>query len=318
MIQNLEPFDPEKFPLIQCHETMVSAGVNVLGLHFEKMCQNEADTILGENIEALHDMRVATRRMRTAFSVFSPFYDPRLVAPLSKELKKTGKKLGAVRDYDVFLENARNYQIAQSQFDADQLQFGVDIWSSQRDQSRHEMVAYLHQDRYSAFKEEFIQFLNLPETLIQADPNPVSIAEIVPRLIRGHVENVYNHFRALTTPFVAELHALRIAFKHLRYNIEFFYHVLGPGVEFCMPILESIQDHLGYLNDARVAVQLLENYSVQNPALSEKNTSIADYFLAKQVELDALIASFPDTWATFADSAFDAQLETAISYLECR
>ena len=47
----------------------------------------ELGTRLGEDIEALHDMRVATRRMRAAFRVFGEHFEPKAVAPYLKGLK---------------------------------------------------------------------------------------------------------------------------------------------------------------------------------------------------------------------------------------
>ena len=66
--------------------------------------------LLGENIEELHDMRVATRRMRSAFDIFSPAFDPKIMKRHLKGLRTIGRVLGQVRDMDVILENALTYQ----------------------------------------------------------------------------------------------------------------------------------------------------------------------------------------------------------------
>ncbi len=49
---------------------MSEAGRKTFRFHFRRMVYNEPGTRLGEDIEAMHDMRVATRRMRAAFRVF--------------------------------------------------------------------------------------------------------------------------------------------------------------------------------------------------------------------------------------------------------
>lgn len=67
-------------------------------------------TRAGDDIEALHDMRVASRRLRAALSVFAPVYPPRRFRPVEKQVARVTDALGAVRDADVqmeFIEHAR-------------------------------------------------------------------------------------------------------------------------------------------------------------------------------------------------------------------
>jgi hypothetical protein len=70
-----------KTPGLGSWDPMAEAGRKILRYHFAEMLHNEAGTVLGEDIEALHDMRVATRRMRAAFGVFADAYEPDQVKP---------------------------------------------------------------------------------------------------------------------------------------------------------------------------------------------------------------------------------------------
>ena len=94
----LEPDDP-----------MSEAGRKVLRFHYRRMLYNEPGTRLGRDIEALHDMRVATRRMRSAFRVFGDYYQPKTIVGYIKGLKRTGRALGPVRDLDVFRVKIQAY-----------------------------------------------------------------------------------------------------------------------------------------------------------------------------------------------------------------
>ena len=91
-------------------EAMSEAGRKAMYTHFLKMLANEAGTRLGEDIEALHDMRVSTRRMRAAYRIFADYYDQKIIAPFNKGLRRTGAMLGAVRDLDVLLEKAQAWE----------------------------------------------------------------------------------------------------------------------------------------------------------------------------------------------------------------
>lgn len=56
------------------------------------------------DIEGVHDMRVATRRLRAALEVFAPCFPPRPHAAMLTEVKELADRLGDRRDPDVALE----------------------------------------------------------------------------------------------------------------------------------------------------------------------------------------------------------------------
>ena len=66
-------------------------------------CANEAAALDGSDPEGVHQMRVALRRLRSAFSVFGRLIDPAQRAWLSDEAKTIVNGLGPARDWDVFL-----------------------------------------------------------------------------------------------------------------------------------------------------------------------------------------------------------------------
>ena len=57
-------------------------------------------------------MRVAVRRLRAAVQLFRPYLPQQDAAYLRKELRRLGRALGPVRDYDVMLENLAAYRAA--------------------------------------------------------------------------------------------------------------------------------------------------------------------------------------------------------------
>src|SRR5512139_2183845 len=98
-----------KSPGVQPDDSLAEAGRKVLRYHFVQMLRHEAGTRDGEDIEDLHDMRVATRRMRAAFEVFEDAFTPKSLRTYLKGLRTAGRTLGRVRDMDVFMEKAHHY-----------------------------------------------------------------------------------------------------------------------------------------------------------------------------------------------------------------
>jgi CHAD domain-containing protein len=81
-----------------------SAAANVaLRTQAEALHKNLDGTRDGD-VESLHDMRVASRRLRAAMSVFAGAYPPKRFRPLEQEASRITDALGEVRDADVQIE----------------------------------------------------------------------------------------------------------------------------------------------------------------------------------------------------------------------
>ena len=73
--------------------------------HFLKVLANEAGTRLGEDIEALHDMRVSTRRMRAAYRIFADYYAAKAIARSTRDSGEPVRRLRGARPLDVLLKS---------------------------------------------------------------------------------------------------------------------------------------------------------------------------------------------------------------------
>jgi transposase-like protein len=114
-------------------DAMAEAARKALLFNFERMLRHEPGVRLGENIEAVHDMRVATRRMRSAFRLFKPFFKSNAIKPYVHGLRDTAAALGDVRDLDVFMEKAQVYR--QNHPDVD-LSLLFQVWENRLDKAR--------------------------------------------------------------------------------------------------------------------------------------------------------------------------------------
>src|SRR5207237_6010300 len=83
--------------------TAAEVAVASLRQHLAGFLEQEPGTRLGEDPEHVPDMRVATRRMRAAMSLFAEWLPARF-ASFRRELKWVAGALGDVRDLDVQLE----------------------------------------------------------------------------------------------------------------------------------------------------------------------------------------------------------------------
>jgi CHAD domain-containing protein len=329
------PEKPPEHPGLLVDDTMAEAARKTFYFHFQCMLYHEPGTRLGEDIEELHDMRVATRRMRAAFRVFGDHLDMRQLKPTLKDLQRTGRRLGAVRDLDVFWEKTQRYLDTlppEQQGNLDPLR---EVWEAEREKARAEMLAYLDGDRYARFKERFAELLQtpgagtLPALTKKGEAVPHRLKHVVPVAVYQRLVAVQAYDEWVTKPDVplTRLHRLRIAAKRLRYTLEFFEEVLGPQTEDLIKEMKKLQDHLGDLQDAVVASELLRDFltwgtwghaqakKVSLPTEPIVAPGVATYMAAKQIELQHLLETFPQVWAYFQSPEFKQTIAVVVTPL---
>ena len=319
--------EPQETTGILSEDSFAEAGRKVMRYHFAEMLRQESGTRLGEDIEALHDMRVATRRLRAAFDVFGAAFERQEMRRHRAGLRATGQALGQVRDLDVMIEKAQSYRDRLPEEQRAGMEPLFDFWKSERESARQKMLAYLDSREFQDFKREFNVFVCTPGSGVRPipdnPPEPSLVSEIAPILIFTRLAVVRAYEPYLPDAPVERLHALRIEFKKLRYTVEFFREVLGEDAKMAINKFKKIQDHLGDLNDAQVVGQILEQFmgewqhaQEQLPESERRDAhAIEAYRESRLAEKEMLIASFQDVWDDFNQPAFRHRLAQAIAVL---
>jgi CHAD domain-containing protein len=314
-----------KSPGVLPEDSLAEAGRKVLRYHFVQMLRHEVGTRDGEDIEDLHDMRVATRRMRAAFEVFEAAFTRKALRTYLKGLRATGRALGKVRDLDVFMEKAHQYLASLPEERRDGLRPLLLSWEQTREDAREAMVKYLDSREYETFKFRFDDFLNTPGAGARQVPEatPNLVREVAPGLIYDRYATARAYDSILDSASLEQFHALRIEFKKLRYTVEYFREVLGPQAGDVIVELKALQDHLGDLNDANVATLLLRDFLAEWDVLQarlpveDRQTPepILDYMAYRYAERQSLMLTFSETWTRFNSPEFRQNLAMAVSML---
>ncbi len=309
-------------------DSLAEVGRKVLGFHFAKMLKHEPGTRRGTNIEELHSMRVATRRMRAAFKVFGQHFLKKAIKPLLAGLKETGNALGPVRDLDVFIVRLQAFQNELPKSEQEGIQPLLNILQARRDLARDKMLTFLDSPLYLKFRLDFLEFVSteglgarpIPTEL---PPTPYQLRHVVPSLIYTYYEEVRAYETTLDNAPIETLHQLRISFKGLRYTLEFLREVLGAEKAMLIKEIKAMQDYLGDLNDADVASTMLREFIGDwddhqgHLPLSERHSpaQIVNYFNANLDKRHQLLVSFPDVWNNFNRLEIRQNLAQAISVL---
>ncbi len=317
-------------------DSMADLACRIFSYQFSYMLSHEKGTVKGEEIEELHDMRVAVRRMRAAARVFENYLDSGELEPHLKGLKRTLGSLGEVRDLDVFREKAEKYLKNLPSGRANELAPLLTLLSEEREKSRKKMLDYLESEKYSNFKKDFSDALDSPETLALPTTNkkhdalPHRVLDVLPAILYARLADITAYSEWIEGPYVSveRLHRLRIASKGMRYTLEFFEGVLGEDAKSLIKDFKDLQDHLGDLHDSVIAVILLRSYlrtgewgSMENDEVSGKerfseNTEGIEAYLAyREEELQMLLDTFPNAWEKIKNGDFRRRIESSIKHL---
>jgi len=211
-------------------------------------------TRLGDDIEALHQMRVATRRLRASIRVFDAVLPPSFEA-YRDELQWVGHELGAVRDLDVQIEGLEKLRAASPWEDVAALRPLIEVIDGERQAERVRLLELLDSPRYDALVTAFSAALRegpplgTPTVEVYAYAEPILGSRF--RRVRRDGKRLDNESPA------AEYHDLRIRAKRLRYSLEVFGGLYGKPAVRVTASLKSLQDMLGDHQDAEVGIERL-------------------------------------------------------------
>ena len=88
-------------PELSCDESFAATAVRVVEVRAAEIFEHSDGVLDVGEIEHLHDMRVATRRLRAAMEIFKPCFPGKRFKPVLKEVKALADALGERRDRDV-------------------------------------------------------------------------------------------------------------------------------------------------------------------------------------------------------------------------
>jgi hypothetical protein len=99
--------DVEKKDVSPYDEEFVQSGRRLLRDRAKKMLSWREDVLKQEDVEAVHKMRVASRRLRAVLDAYQSVCDPRQFKKVYRRVKDIADVLGMARDTDVMIEHLR-------------------------------------------------------------------------------------------------------------------------------------------------------------------------------------------------------------------
>jgi CHAD domain-containing protein len=263
----------------------------VLAKQYKRLVKQEADVLKDKDPEHLHQMRVATRRLRTGLKVFDAVVQ--LPKPArEKQVQALAKVLGQLRDLDVQSADLRDRyrpQVpASEQALIDQC---LKQLSKQRVDVFEQVESKLTGSQYQRLKAAYKDWL---DQSVQPSLAQISVVTALPDLLNPLISDLLLHpgwwvaASERDTAAGALLHDLRKTCKQARYQTEFFADFYRKAFTDWMDELKQIQEKLGTLQDTHVLLDLLADYGASAKELPELYAAVAQQQAEVMADWDQL------------------------------
>ena len=287
-----------------------------------------------EDIEPVHQARVATRRMRAAFRIFDDCFGPRELSKWQKRVRKLTKGLGAARDKDVQIEFVETF-LGSLDKDDKRCRPGVERLLLRLRQDRQALQPQVIATLEKLCKDSVFAEMHgeLAKTLFLLKSRDVHIQspfvfERAGEHIRGRASDLFSYEHTLADPAQVEgHHRMRIAAKRLRYTMEICSPAYDKALAPFVKVVKKIQTLLGDIHDCDVWVDNLEAF------MEQERLRAIDYFgharpynllhpglsLVRQERRTHREQTFNDLvayWTNLGEERFWAELERTLASRE--
>ncbi len=216
--------------------------------------------------EFLHDLRVATRRTRSAMTQIKGVFDERELEPFKKGFAWLGQITGPTRDMDVYLLKFDDYRNSLPERVRPDLDPFWDFLQVHHKQAHATQVKKLNSPHFRKLIKGWHEWLETPVDNVSFQPNAVRpIAELADLRIFKVYKRVLKDGKAIASDSPAEaLHDLRKDCKKLRYLMEFFQSLYPkPEIQRLIKQLKVLLDNLGDFQDLQVQAEKIESFGDQ-------------------------------------------------------
>ncbi|MBN2848372.1 MAG: CHAD domain-containing protein, partial [Coriobacteriia bacterium] len=244
-------------PGVDARTPLGEAAPRILLAKAEPLFALEDDARGGADMDAVHDMRVASRRLREAMRLLAPLYPHRDFRRWYRRARRVTRSLGPVRDSDVFIDAFARLGRGLESGGRRCVAFMVGYRMGQRE---HELAALNRELATLDLAESRASFTAVVHTIEGTAGADLPLASFAHAAVAERAAVVFGaQPAALEEPNTAEQHALRIDYKRLRYAVEAFAPCYGDEFDELHATLTAFQDTLGDLHDVHIFLDMLHD-----------------------------------------------------------
>lgn len=233
-------------------KTLNQTAHGVLKYHLEHLLSLQYGLLYKEDIEYVHEMRVAVRRLRCAVRVFGKSFNLSLI-DFKGILDRVGKVLGEIRDKDVFRAFLATCGRRAPNSLSQDIQTLIEIENRRRQRDQRVLSELLNSRDFRELRRRWYPVLGARSAALEKaqtsswGSKPTS--EMAPRILGKRLSRVLEYDRPLRDYSSEKMHKLRIACKRLRYTAEFLSEFYKGANQKILEPMSAMQDLLGDVRD---------------------------------------------------------------------
>ncbi|MEP6760272.1 MAG: CYTH and CHAD domain-containing protein [Sporichthyaceae bacterium] len=287
-----EPPEPNE---VKPEDPARAAITALLRRHVRRLIALDVDVRFGAD-DAVHQMRVTSRRLRAGLREFADLLDPTWSERLQGELQWLAGELAGERDREVVAARLLDRLAALPE----DLVVGpvasrlASALGADADAAQEAVDAALGSDRYVRLLDDLVDAAMHPRT---NDRGNAAARDVLPRIMKQSWERLAKRAKiAIAAGDEPEgFHAARIAAKRTRYLAEALAPVFGKPASRLAEEVEKVQEVLGEHQDAVVAGELLQRIA-QAPRIGRTAFTFGVLHAQQQEEAAAARARFLALW----------------------
>lgn len=227
--------------------------------HLDRCVSLEPKVLRGDDPDAIHDLRVATRRLQQVLDLLYPSPHPAEVRKLYRGLKRCRHALSEIRNYDVLLERV-DQALARKRTSHREAREAIRRYLAERrsvrlEKSLRKLAKANLSTIYVRLKEHLAAEGTSATTVegLEHAAKHLTLEEFYAR-VSGGLKKAWALLEdeiaeSRQEPDSAVLHRTRIAAKRVRYLIEVIHAFEAPGSKECLNWLRNLQTQLGNWHD---------------------------------------------------------------------
>ncbi|MFE3603427.1 CHAD domain-containing protein [Streptomyces sp. NPDC059142] len=257
--------------------------------------------------DSVHQLRVATRRLRSTFRTHRKVLDRTVTDPVGEELKWLAAELGVDRDHEVLSERlAGLVDAVPGTLLLGPVRARLRIWTAGgRTGSRARTVAVLDSERY-------LTLLATLDALLAAPPLRPAAAKAPEKVLPARIDRAYERLAERIDGALAmapgegrdlALHDARKAAKRARYAAEAAVPALGKPAKRFARRIKAVQTVLGDHQDSVVAREVLRDLAIRAHAAGESAFTWGLLYGQEETRAERRERELPQVWEAASDPA---------------
>jgi CHAD domain-containing protein len=151
---------PKPIPDLTAEQPYAEAAAKIVSVRGSELAEQAQGVLDTGDIERVHDMRVATRRLRAALEIFEPCFPANPYSQALTEVKRLADALGERRDRDVAIAALHNFNDQMAAPDRRGIASLIEQFRAEQEEANRELAPLVAEENLKALRDSMDELVN--------------------------------------------------------------------------------------------------------------------------------------------------------------